>query len=196
MAQAGRSSLSGGERAVVVVSLVLVVVFAILLAVRLTGSAAPGSTSAARTAAAPSGAPTATAATAEPTDAAAGEDLAGVSWDFVSPSGNIGCTVDSERALCGIANFQYADQIPAAEVEACEGKVGHFLEVTAEGASLVCDTSGQDLTIDAADTPALGYGQEESADGFTCASDETGMSCRHDESGYSFSVRRAAYDLA
>ena len=197
MAQAGRSRLSGGERAVVVIAAVLVAVFAVLLAVRLTGSSALGATSAAGTGtAAPSAAPTTTDATEEATEDATGEDLSDVPWDFVSPSGNIACTVDDERALCGIATFEYADKIPAAEVERCDGKVGHFLQVTAEGASLVCDTSGQDLTIDAAGKPALGYGQEESVDGFTCTSEETGMSCRHDTSGYSFSVRRAAYDLA
>jgi hypothetical protein len=68
--------------------------------------------------------------------------------------------------------------------------------VTEERASLVCDTSGQDLKIDAAGVPALGYGQEESVDGFTCTSEETGMTCRHDASGFSFSVRRSTYDLA
>ena len=193
MAQA-RSRLSGGERAVVVISLVLVVAFAVLLTLRLTGNADPGPASATAAATTPSAAVTATT-TEDPTEAA-GEDLSDVSWDFVSPTGNIACAVDAERALCGIASFEYADQIPAAVVQACEGTVGHFLQVTADGSSLVCDTSGQALTIDAAGVPALGYGQEESTDGFTCASDETGMSCRHDESGYSFSVRRAAYDLA
>jgi hypothetical protein len=192
MAQA-RRSLSGGERAIVVVSLVLVLVFAVLLAVRLTGSAEPGTAAATPT---PVTAASGTATTTEDAVEADGEDLSQVSWDFVAPSGNIACAVDAERALCGISTFEYADQIPAAEVQACEGTVGHFLEVTAEGSALVCDTSGQELTIDAVGVPALGYGQEESTNGFTCASDETGMTCRHDESGYSFSVRRAAYDLA
>jgi hypothetical protein len=196
MAQAGRSRLSRGERAVVVVSLVLVAVFVVLLTVRLTGSAAPGPTTAAGAGTAPPSAARTAAPTEEATEAVTGENLADVSWDFVSPSGNIACAVDDERALCGIANFEYADRIPTAVVEECDGKVGHFLQVTADGASFVCDTSGQDLTIEAAGTPALGYGQEETVDGFTCTSEETGMTCRHDESGYSFAVRRAAYDLA
>jgi hypothetical protein len=195
MAQA-RSRLSGGERAIVVVSLVLVVVFAVLLAVRFTGAADPGSAAATTASATPSGGTASATDTATEEATEAGEDLSGVQWDFASPSGNIACAVESDRALCGISNFEYADKIPAAEVQACEGTVGHFLEVTAEGSSLVCDTSGQDLTIDVAGVPALGYGEEESTDGFTCASDETGMSCRHDDSGYSFSVRRAAFDLA
>ncbi|MCK6210602.1 hypothetical protein KZX45_08615 [Georgenia sp. EYE_87] len=194
MAQA-RSRLSGGERAVIVVSLVLVAAFAVLLSLRLTGNADPGPASATTAPPATSG-PAATATAGKEATEPAGEDLSEVSWDFVSPTGNIACAVDAERALCGIASFEYADQIPAAVVQACDGTVGHFLQVTAEGSSLVCDTSGEALTIDAAGVPALGYGQEESAEGFTCASAETGMSCRHDQSGYSFSVRRAAYDLA
>jgi len=196
MAQAGRSRLSGGERAIVIVSVVLVAVFAVLLAVRLTGSAAPGESPSASTGVTPSSPATAPDATETPTDTATGEDLADVSWDFVSPSGNIACAVDTERALCGIATFEYAEKIPAAVVEKCDGKVGHFLQVTEEGASLVCDTSGQDLKIEAAGVPALGYGQEESVDGFTCTSEETGMTCRHDASGFSLSVRRSTYDLA
>ncbi|MPV38304.1 hypothetical protein GB881_14845 [Georgenia subflava] len=60
----------------------------------------------------------------------------------------------------------------------------------------MCDTSGQELSIDAAGVPALGYGEQESAQGFTCDSDETGITCTHDESGYSFALRRAAYTLS
>ncbi|WP_448071553.1 hypothetical protein [Georgenia yuyongxinii] len=60
----------------------------------------------------------------------------------------------------------------------------------------MCDTSGQDLQIDTSGVPTLGYGQERTAEGFTCASSETGMSCTHDATGSSFTVRRAAYDLS
>ncbi|MFH5822397.1 hypothetical protein [Georgenia sp. AZ-5] len=192
MAKAGsRGRLSGGEIAVVAVSVVLVLAFVIMMTTRLTGgeaSAEPGAT------------PTAPAATAAPsptaTQAPEGEDLSDVAFDFAAPSGNIACAIETDRALCGIASFGYADDIPAADVERCDGTIGHFLQVTAEGSSLVCDTSGQTLSIDAAGLPVLDYGQEQSARGFTCASDETGMTCAHEKSGYSFSVRRAAYDLS
>ena len=119
-----------------------------------------------------------------------------MTWDFAAPSGNIACRIDDERALCGIADFAYADEIPAAEKSACDGTVGHFLEVTAKGASLVCDTSGKALTTDPSGVPTLGYGQKRTDSGFTCASSESGITCAHDDSGYSFSVRRAKYALS
>ena len=192
MAQAGARRLSGSEIAVVAVSVVLLAVFVVMLMLRLSpdgGGAGPQADPTAT-------APPAAGATGEATTAPApGEDLSGVSFDFVSPSGNIACAVDGERALCGITEFDYADEIPEAETRACAGTVGHYLQVTAEGASLVCDTSGQAPTVDPG-TAVLDYGQSESADGFTCESAETGMTCTHDESGYSFSVRRAAYTLS
>lgn len=194
MAQAGARRLSGGEIAVVVVSLLLVAAFVVMLAVRLStaddaGAAGADSGSTPTGTSAASG--TSEASTAPP----AGEDLSGVAFDFVSPSGNIACDIDGERALCGIAAFDYAEEIPEAETRACEGTVGHYLQVTADGASLVCDTSGQVPAV-ADGTAVLDYGQTESADGFTCESSETGMACTHDESGYSFSVRRAGYTLS
>lgn len=192
MAQAGARRLNGGEIAVVVVSVLLVAAFVVMLAVRLSagdeGGDAAGQTPAAS-------ADAGTGAAAETTAPPAGEDLSGVVFDFVSPSGNIACDIDGERALCGIAAFDYAEEIPEAETRACEGTVGHYLQVTAEGASLVCDTSGQPPAV-APGTAVLDYGQTESVDGFTCESSETGMSCTHDETGYSFAVRRAAYTLS
>ncbi|GAA1622537.1 coiled-coil domain-containing protein [Georgenia ruanii] len=187
MAEQGSGRLSGGEKALVAVTAALVLVFAVMLAVRLSGPSAGSPAADAHTTA-----PSAAATTAPP----AGEDLSHVTWDFAAPSGNIACTVDDERALCGIADFAYADEIPAAEKAACDGTVGHFFEVTAKGAALVCDTSGKALTIDVSGVPTLGYGQKRSDDGFTCASSESGMTCAHDDSGYSFSVRRVKYALS
>lgn len=188
MAEQGSSRLSGGEKALVALTAALVLVFAVMLVVRLSGPSGGSPSAEARTTAPP----TATATTAAP----AGADLSEVTWDFAAPSGNIACAIDDERALCGIADFTYADEIPAAEKAACDGAVGHFLQVTAEGASLVCDTSGKALTIDPSGVPTLGYGQKRTDSGFTCASSESGMTCTHDGSGYSFSVRRAKYALS
>jgi hypothetical protein len=189
MAEQGTGRLSGGEKALVAVTAALVLVFAVMLVVRLSGPGGGASPAAGATTAAPS-APATTSAPPK------GEDLSGVTFDFAAPSGNIACTIEDERALCGIADLTFADDIPAAEKAACDGTVGHFLQVTAEGASLVCDTSGKALTIDPSGVPTLGYGQERSDQGFTCASSESGMTCTHDASGYSFSLRRAAYRLS
>lgn len=193
MAAAGRGRLRGGEIAVVAVSGVLVLVLAIMLVMRQGdggGPQTPTATATSTTGATPE--PSATATTRQ----TEGEDLSGVTFDFVAPSGNIGCAVSPERALCGIASYDYADTIPAAEVAACDGTVGQFLQVTAEGAGLVCDTSGQSLTIATDGVDVLEYGAEVTLDGYTCRSETSGMTCRHDASGYSFSLRRAGYTLA
>ena len=187
MAQVG-SRLRGGEIAVVAVSAVLVLVFAVVLLTRVMG---PGEAAASATASATT---TAEATPPAETPAPAGEDLSGVDFDFAAPSGNIACAIDAERALCGIAGFTYS--VPAAEAAACSGTVGHFFQVTAEGASLVCDTSGQEPSIDTSGVPTLGYGQQEHKSGFTCDSTEAGMTCADDATGYSFSVRRAGYTFS
>ncbi|GAA4423013.1 hypothetical protein GCM10023169_18120 [Georgenia halophila] len=188
MVQSAGRRLSRVERTVVVVSVALVAVFAVMLALRLAGMSQPDGTAAEPTTAAETETPTATPAPPQ--------DLSAVAWDFASPSGNIACDIDGDRALCAIASMEYADGVPAAEKEACEGTVGHVLQVGAEGASLVCDTSGEATAFDAGSLPVLPYGEQAEDEGFTCLSDETGMTCRHDESGYSFSVARAGYDLS
>lgn len=195
MATAGRGKLRGGEIAVMTVTAILVIVLAVMLVQRAGGSGGSGTDQT----------PTATGTASDtaqetPTDgggeSAAGEDLSGTTFDFVAPSGNIGCAVSTERALCAIKSYDYADAIPAAEVEACDGTVGQFLQVTAEGAGLVCNTSTEELTIATEGVDVLEYGTEVTIDGFTCRSDTDGMSCRNDQSGYSFSVRRAGYTLS
>lgn len=196
MATARRSRLRSGEIAVVALTALLVIVLAVMLVQRLGGvDSAGGTPSATGTAAGPAQEPTDGGSTGS-TAQTRGEDLAGITFDFVSPSGNIGCAVSVDRALCGIATYDYADAIPAAEVKACDGTVGQFLQVTAKGAGLVCDTSGQKLTIATDGVDVLEYGSEVTIDGFTCRSETDGMSCRHDESGYSFSVRRSGYTLS
>ncbi|MHB1064237.1 MAG: hypothetical protein ACYC1Z_07110 [Georgenia sp.] len=197
MATAGRGRLRGGEIAVVALTALLVIVLAVMLVQRFGGGvgSAGGTPSATGTAAGPAQEPTDGGSTGS-TVPTRGEDLGGITFDFVSPSGNIGCAVSVDRALCGIATYDYADAIPAAEVKACDGSVGQFLQVTAKGAGLVCDTSDQELTIATDGVDVLEYGSEVTIDGFTCRSETDGVSCRHDESGYSFSVRRAGYTLS
>ncbi|UNX55844.1 hypothetical protein MF406_06315 [Georgenia sp. TF02-10] len=184
---AGRQRLSAAERTLVVLAVLAILGFAVVLGLRL--ATAPET----RPPADAATAPTTIAGTADPSEPA-GEDLSGVAFDFVTPSGNIACTIEAERALCGIADFDY--DVPPAEAEACPGTLGHFLQVDADGAALVCDTSGQELGIDADGVPVLDYGQERTTGAYTCTSSEEGVTCAHDPSGHSFTVRRAAYGLS
>lgn len=184
MTAGGTGRLSKGELALIVVVTVLVLVFVLMLVQRL---GAPG------TDRAEAASPT-TTATQDAEDRAAGEDLSGLDFSFVTPSGNIACAIGDDRTVCGIGRFEY--EVPEQAAARCEeGNVGHFLAVSAEATTLLCDTSGREPTIDTAGVPVLDYGESTEANGFTCLSEETGVTCTHEESGRSISVRRAEYRL-
>lgn len=107
---------------------------------------------------------------------------------FVTPSGNIGCTIDDERARCVIREFDYG---PPAAPDGCSMEDwGSIVVANHEGAGFSCTpadfpTSGQ----------TLDYGESVSAHGMTCESSESGVACRSDESNASFSIARATADF-
>src|SRR5690625_3407086 len=103
---------------------------------------------------------------------------------FTTPSGNIGCTIDEERARCVVESFDYSP--PEAPDDCSMAEWGGIVVANHEGAGFSCTP---------ADFPAeaeqLDYGQTLSAHGMTCSSEETGVTCRSDETGAAFSVARA-----
>lgn len=115
----------------------------------------------------------------------AGEDVEA----FTTPSGNIGCTIDAERARCVIQSFDYDP--PEAPDGCTMEEWGSIVVANNEGAGFSCSpaefpTDGQ----------VLDYGQTVSAHGMTCESSESGVTCRSDESDSSFSVARASADFS
>lgn len=114
----------------------------------------------------------------------AGEDVE----TFTTPSGNIGCTIDAERARCVIKTFDYDPPEPP---DGCAmDEWGSIVVANSEGAGFSCSpaqfpTDGQ----------ALDYGQTVSAHGMTCESSESGVTCRSEETDSSFSVARASADF-
>lgn len=106
---------------------------------------------------------------------------------FASPSGNIACSITPESADCVIVSFSYEP----ADAEQCpQDDAGGHLRAEQTGASMPCEP-----LVVAGDVPDLDYGEEITAHGFTCESQESGVTCRHDGSGRGFTVARAAYDL-
>ncbi|QQT68667.1 hypothetical protein I6I57_13205 [Brevibacterium casei] len=108
---------------------------------------------------------------------------------FASPSGNIECTIDSERARCVISSFDYT---PPEQPEDCQMENwGSVVVANGEGAGFSCVEAPEN----AGPARVLGYGESISASGMTCTSAEDGMSCTSDSTGVGFTVRRASVDF-
>ncbi|GAA4507967.1 hypothetical protein [Brevibacterium yomogidense] len=104
---------------------------------------------------------------------------------FVTPSGNIGCTIDAERARCIVQSFDYD---PPDAPDGCTMDAwGSIVVANRDGAGFSCTPAPFP-----SDAEALDYGQAVSAHGMTCTSSETGVSCRSDDSGAAFSVARGS----
>lgn len=106
---------------------------------------------------------------------------------FMSPSTNIVCTIDTDRARCTIRDFDYnAGDAPAN----CEvNPYGSVVVVEADEAGFSCVQRG--LPTQAT---VLDYGQSIDAHGFSCVSERDGVTCRS-SSGASFKVARAAAEF-
>lgn len=103
---------------------------------------------------------------------------------FATPSGNIGCTIDQERARCVVKSFDYS---PPDAPDNCEMEEwGSIVVANRDGAGFSCTPA--DFPTDA---ETLDYGQTITAHGMICSSEETGVSCRSEETGAAFSVARA-----
>jgi hypothetical protein len=115
---------------------------------------------------------------------AAAEDFA----HFTSPSGNVGCILDSDYLRCDIAERQW---VPPPRPADCPLDYGYGIALEAGGrAAFVC---AGDTTLGGSDV--LPYGQSITRGSLSCTSAESGMSCRDSGSGSSFSLSRQVYQL-
>lgn len=108
---------------------------------------------------------------------------------FETPSGNIGCYVDTTGgARCDIAE---RDWRPPPRPASCELDYGQGISV---------NRSGRGHFLCAGDTalgagPVLAYGKSVSAGRYTCTSRRSGVTCRNGRSGHGFFISRASYRL-
>ncbi|WP_349828499.1 hypothetical protein [Brevibacterium litoralis] len=124
-----------------------------------------------------------------PTEEAPAEDEEEVDVEsFASPSGNISCTISPERARCSIADYDYeASGAP----DDCAVDYGSVVVANADGAGYSCSEIPEGTPA----ATALPYGEEISAHGMTCLSEETGMTCTSDETDRGFTLARAGADF-
>lgn len=102
-----------------------------------------------------------------------------------SPTQNISCEIDDDRASCSIYARDYGD----AGLEDCDETL--FSITVQDRASLAC---GSEYLGSAGDTvTTLDYGESAKSEGFACFSDEDGMRCWNQRSGHGFKIARAGY---
>lgn len=106
---------------------------------------------------------------------------------FRSPSGNIGCYLDSTGARCDIAERSWEPPPPD---QPCELDYGQGIGLDADGASFVC---AGDTTLGAGAT--LAYGSSARRGSFLCESAEAGITCTDTASGRGFTLSREAYEI-
>ena len=136
----------------------------------------------ATTSAATSPAVTSPAASTPPASTSAGAVA------FSSPSGNIGCYVDSTGARCDIESSTF--QIPQ-KPASCLLAWGHGLEVDQTTfATFVC---AGDTTLGA--RTVLTYGSSTTVGEFECTSEESGMTCLNLATNHGFRLSKAIADV-
>ena len=105
---------------------------------------------------------------------------------FTSPSGNVGCMLQSTYVRCDISERDWS---PPPRPADCEFDYGQGISLSAgEEAAFVCagDTAlGGGKPLD--------YGQSVSAGVMLCDSAESGITCRDTKTGYGFAIAREAY---
>ncbi|HZI97728.1 MAG TPA: DUF6636 domain-containing protein [Actinomycetales bacterium] len=173
--------------ALVAVAAVLCVVGAVLAVVSLTGGGGEpiepaGGAPSVSAAPAPS-----SSAPAESAPDATGPPAGGDTVTFSSPSGNIGCALDSAGARCDIASHDW-EATP--KPETCTATWGQGVVVGPEGSGYVC---AGDSKVGA--TTVLEYGSVAERGTVRCASEETGMRCEDSATGHGFEVARATVEL-
>jgi hypothetical protein len=104
---------------------------------------------------------------------------------FQTPSGNIGCLVTTEHALCGIREFTYS---PPPQPADCDlPGWGHTIGVEATGSGdFVC----ADSLLAGPDAQVLAYGRGVLVGPFACGSSSDGLTCANRDTRHGFFISR------
>ena len=125
-------------------------------------------------------------------------------YQFLSPSGNIGCQMDSVRggsayAWCKVQDHTWVEP----QGETCEpanvpGSIGEpapDLQLRRGGAPCLGFVMSQLFFSGQYAPPTLDYGQTRTVGAITCASDPAGVTCTDASTGHFFQVSRDSYQL-
>jgi hypothetical protein len=129
-------------------------------------------------------------ATAAATIGLAGTAHADDSYDFQSPSGNIGCSLNTRGVSCEVVNYTWF--IPRPPDYQMGGRGNIF--VLGRGSAPVAGVWHSDHQFpDGA--PTLNYGESRTAGTITCDSQSAGMRCTDSSTGHFFVVSRESYQV-
>ena len=131
-------------------------------------------------------------ATVAATIGLAGTAHADDSYDFQSPSGNIGCSLKTGGVSCEIKNYTWF--IPRPPDYQMGGRGNIF--ILTRGSAPVAGVWHSDHQFPDG-SPTLGYGQSRTAGTITCESDSesAGMTCTDSSTGHYFRVSRESYQV-
>jgi hypothetical protein len=112
------------------------------------------------------------------------------SYDFRSPSGNVGCSLKPSGASCEVKDYTWF--IPPPRDYSVGGRGNIFL--LTRGSAPVAGIWHSDHQFPDG-TPTLDYGQSRTAGTITCDSESAGMTCTDSSTGHFFRVSREAYQV-
>jgi hypothetical protein len=107
---------------------------------------------------------------------------------FTSPSGNVGCFIESNNARCDISERDWS---PPPRLVDCEFDYGQGITLSpGEKPEFIC---AGDTALGGGEP--LAYGHSLSQGTLQCDSTESGITCRDTKTGHGFSIAREAYTL-
>ena len=104
--------------------------------------------------------------------------------EFVTPSGNISCRMDSIEATCSAVETQMIADLDYRKADGvCDG---FYLE---DQADVACHSDYPDPVSG----PTVGYGQDVAVAQFVCSVEQAGVTCWNGRTGHGFFLSKAKY---
>lgn len=126
------------------------------------------------------------------------------SFQFLSPSGNIGCETEDDHdgtafVVCKIHDHTWvaapSESCQQASVPGATGGPGSDLQLGQGNAPCVGPHTIQIFLSGQYAPPTLDYGQKRSVGTITCASEPSGVTCTDTSTGHFFRLSRESYQL-
>lgn len=137
---------------------------------------------------------------------------------FVTPSGNIACSVTAESAVCQVSDKSFtvdADHLSDQNLPGCDASDADAIRLVTGRGAWTCapepltgqaevstggwwveDVDGTTLDLGGATLAVLPYGSSLTVGSVTCSSEEAGVTCQAPDLGEEFFVARTSYSYS